>query len=158
MARNYYQIVDFYPHLKNPKKYVGSRPLSMRSGWEIQYAQHLDKHPSVLEWSSESIIIMYISPVDGMPHRYFTDFWQKCRDKDGSVKEYLIEIKPYTQTLAESIKKPARVTKGYIEKVQTFMKNQAKWDAARTWCAAERKKGRNIEFVIITEKDGFFKT
>ena len=158
MARNYYQIPDFYPHLKNPSKYVGTLPLSLRSGWEIQYAQYLDKHSSILEWASESIVIQYVSPIDGRYHRYFTDFWMKIVDKNGKHKEYLIELKPYTQTIAESIKKPARVTKAYVEKVQTFMKNQAKWDAARKWCAAERKNGRDIQFVIITEKDGFFKT
>lgn len=152
-----YQIRDFYPHLKHPEKYKGTRPITMRSGWEIQYAQWLDKHPSVLEWNSESIIIPYISPLDGKPHRYFVDFWMKANTVTGT-KEYLIEVKPSAEVmLAESPCPPKRLTKSSIAKIQTAMKNASKWKYARLWCEEERKKGRDIQFVIITERDGFFK-
>ena len=88
----YFQIQDFYKHLKHPEKYKGTRPLTMRSGWEIQYAQWLDTHTSILEWASESNIIQYISPLDGKSHRYFVDFWFLCKNQDGRTSEYLVEI------------------------------------------------------------------
>ena len=116
----------------------------------------MDRTPSVLEWTSEDIVIPYLYPVDGKTHRYFVDFWMKVKTKDGSIKEYLVEIKPYAQTLQESIQKPKRVTKAYIERVNTFIKNQAKWAAAREWCKKQQLLGRNIEFTIVTEKDGLF--
>jgi hypothetical protein len=150
--------VDFYQHLKNPEKYKGSRPLTMRSGWEIQYCQYLDRRTAVVEWSSESIVIMYISPLDGKPHRYFTDFWCKYLDREGNYSELLIEIKPAQEmSLAENPTRPKRMTKGAIDRIQAAVKNGAKWKYARHWCEQERKKGRKISFVIITENEFPFK-
>ena len=123
MARNYYQIVDFYQHLKNPDKYKGTRPLTMRSGWEIQYAQYLDGHSAVLEWSSETIVIPYISPLDGKPHRYFTDFWYKYLDREGNHQELLVEVKPAQEVLlVEHPTPPKRMTKGAIDRIQAAIK------------------------------------
>jgi hypothetical protein len=154
---NYFQIANLYPHLKNPHKYKSpNKQIICRSGWEIKFCQYMDRTSSILEWNSEEIVIPYLYPVDGKTHRYFVDFWMKVRAKDGSIKEYLVEIKPYAQTIQESIQKPKRVTKSYIERVNTYIKNQSKWAAAREWCKKQRQLGRDIEFTIVTEKDGLF--
>lgn len=150
MARNLYQVKNIYPHLKNPQKYTApDKVITCRSGWEITFViKFLDRHPSVLEWTSESLVIPYLYPVDGKMHRYFTDFWMKCVGSDGKTKEFIIEVKPYAETIEP--KKPVRSTKGYYEKVTTYIKNQAKWAAARRYCEQLRLQGRNIEFMVVT--------
>ena len=138
----FYQIYDIYPYLKNPQKYVGIRPITCRSSWEIKFILNfLDKHPSVLEWSSESLIIHYRNPIDNQIHRYFPDFWVKVKQKDESIKEFLIEIKPKKYT-----RPPRKNSKRYVEEMKTYVVNQAKWNAAKEFC--ERN---NMEFLIITE-------
>lgn len=150
--RSYFQIQDLYPHLKHPEKYVGSRPVTMRSGWEITFVQKfLDVNPSVLQWSSESIVIQYFYPVDGRFHRYFPDFWMKSKMEDGTIKEFIIEIKPAGE--CEMPKVPKRQTKRYLDAVQTYIKNQEKWKAAKSYCAEQTKVGTSTQFIVITEKD-----
>ena len=151
-GKNYYQIADLYPHLKHPEKYVGTTPITMRSGWEITFAtKFLDINPSVVQWSSETVVLQYFYPIDNKWHRYFTDFWMKCRMEDGSMKEYIIEIKPAAQTLPP--KMPKRKTKRYIDAVNVYIKNQAKWDRARAYCAEQTKLGKPTSFMVLTEKD-----
>lgn len=105
-----------------------------------------DLDPSILFWSSEEVVIPYISPADSRGHRYFVDFLIEVRRVDGTKRTLLIEIKPYSQTLPPKIKK--KPSKGYINEVFTYGVNQAKWAAAREYC---KKKG--WEFVIITENE-----
>ena len=153
MAKNYYQIKDLYPHLKHPEKYIGERPITMRSGWEISLAmEFLDKSTSVIQWSSESIIIPYQCPVRNYSwHRYFTDFWMLVKEANGGTKEYLIEIKPSTETIPPAT--PKRKSKSYVDRVNTYIKNQAKWESAKSYTKKLRlEEGKNIEFVIMTEK------
>jgi len=141
----FYQIYDIYPYLKNPQKYKGYRPITCRSSWEIKFIiRFLDIHPSVLEWSSESIVIPYVNPIDKKVHRYFPDFWMKIKDAEGKIKEYLVEIKPKYQTQPPPQRK--RKTKKYLQEVQTYVVNQAKWEAAKKYA-----KNHNMEFLIITE-------
>lgn len=151
--RGYYQIKEFYTYLKNPQKYRGSRPISLRSSWEIKFAEWLDRRPDVIEWNSETIIIPYnfYDPKikSYRTHRYFTDFWMKVKTEDGSIAEYLIEIKPKVETVEP--KKPRAHTKAYSRRVFTYMKNKAKWEAAEEFCSEQRKQGKNIEFHVLTE-------
>lgn len=148
----FYQIQDLFPYLKNPTKYVGTRPLTCRSGWEITFATKvLDANPSVIEWGSESLIIPYIDPNDGKQHRYFPDFWLKVKDTTGNIKEFVVEIKPLKELSAP--KEPLKKTRSYVNAVRTYIKNTAKWDAAKKICEDQRQTGRNVEFLILTEKD-----
>jgi hypothetical protein len=114
-----------------------------------------DKHPSVLQWSSESIIIKYFYPVDGKYHRYFTDFYMKVLQENNSIKEFIVEIKPLSQTIPPKV--PQRKTKSYVNAVNEYIKNTAKWSAARQYCESLKQKGRDIEFQVLTEKDGIDK-
>lgn len=132
---------------QNPKKYKGDKSnIVYRSSWELSFMRWLDTNPAVTLWSSEEIIVYYISPLDGRKHRYFPDFYFECKDADGKTKKYLIEVKPYAQTIEP--KKKEKKTKQYINEVTTWAKNSSKWAAAREYC---RHKG--YEFQIITEKD-----
>ena len=105
-----------------------------------------DKNANILEWSSEEIIIPYISPVDNKIHRYFPDFYTKIKETDGKIRKYIIEVKPLKQTLPP--KKPKRQTKGYIREAYEYAKNQAKWKMAKEFCA-----DRQWEFKVVTERE-----
>jgi len=154
---SYYQIQDFRKYLTHPEKYtnVSGQPCTLRSGWEIRFATWLDTNSGVLKWSSEEIVIKYdfMNPKTGKlnKHRYFTDFWMQIRDKQGDIKEYIIEIKPFKETMPPQ--KPKRETKAYKNRIVTYLKNQAKWNAAREFCANQKRLGKEIEFVVLTEKD-----
>jgi hypothetical protein len=142
MARNYLQGT-FTP--TKPEKYVGNvNNITFRSSWERKAMLFFDTTPSILKWASEEHIIPYISPVDNRPHRYFVDFVVQCKTKSGDIKTYAVEIKPKVQ--CEPPKTPKRQTKSFLESVQTYAVNQAKWKAAEAWCSKNK-----MEFLILTE-------
>ena len=130
---------------RNIKKYRGDyRNIIYRSSWEKVFMRYCDKNSNILEWGSEETIIPYRSPLDQRIHRYFPDFYIKVRDNDGKSKKYIIEIKPKKQCIEPKVQK--RKTKKYIREVMEYAKNQAKWKAAREYCA-----DRHLEFKILTE-------
>ena len=104
----------------------------------------LDKNPSIVSWASEEVVVPYVSPVDGRWHRYFPDFVVKVKDKNGTLKTMMLEVKPKKQT--KEPEQQRRVTKRYITEVTTWGVNQAKWKAATEYCL-----DRNWEFKLITE-------
>jgi hypothetical protein len=126
-----------------PEKYTGDPSnIIMRSSWETRFAAWCDKNPSVLKWSSEETIIPYKCPTDNRIHRYFVDF--KITVSTG--KTYLVEVKPKIQTQPPIY--PGKRTQRYLQESLSFMKNQAKWEAA-----SEFAKDRGWEFKIITEHE-----
>ena len=132
-----------------PEKYNGDPTnIIYRSLWERKFCVHCDTNEKIIEWSSEEKCIPYRSPLDGKIHRYFPDFLIKVKESDGSIKKYMIEIKPSKQTVPPP--KPKRQTKQYIAEVYEYAKNQSKWEAAREWCA-----DRGYEFKVITENELF---
>ena len=133
--------------VKNPHKYMGD-PTNViyRSSWELKFMIWCDTNPSVIKFSSEETVIPYICPTDNRPHRYFVDFKIQVKAKDGKLKTYLVEIKPYAQTIPPKI--PQRKTKRFITEVMTYGKNEAKWNAAKNFC-----KDRGYEFIILTENE-----
>ena len=83
---------------KNPKKYKGNpQRIIYRSMWERRLMDYCDRTSRVLEWGSEEIAIPYVSPVDQRIHRYFPDFYMKVKQKDGTLKRFIIEVKPKGQ-------------------------------------------------------------
>ena len=130
---------------RNIKKYRGDyRNIIYRSSWEKVFMRYCDKNSNILEWGSEETIIPYRSPLDQRIHRYFPDFYIKVRDNDGKAKKYIIEITPKKQCIEPKVQK--RKTKKYVREVMEYAKNQAKWKAAREYCA-----DRHLEFKILTE-------
>ena len=134
-----------------PQKYQGNPGnITYRSLWELNCMKYFDLNTSILSWSSEEIVVPYISPKDGDWHRYFPDFLIKVKNRKGDVETILIEVKPYKQTHPPELK--SRRTKKYINEVMTWGVNDAKWKAARAFC--EKK---NWQFMIVTEKELFKK-
>lgn len=130
-----------------PEKYTGDpTQIFMRSSWETRFALWCDNNPNVVKWVSEEIVIPYRCPTDNKIHRYFVDFKIQIKNKDGNIKTYLIEVKPSKQLSPPEY--PGRQTKRYLTESAMFIKNQAKWAAAKSY-AADRK----WEFKIITEYD-----
>lgn len=129
----------------NPSKYKGDiRNIVFRSSWELKMFRYCDMTESVLEWSSESIVIPYKNPLTGKTHRYFMDIYMKHKTKDGEIRKKLIEIKPEKQTKAPKAQK--RKTKKYLKEVETYVTNKAKWKAADKYA-----KKHGMDFLIFTE-------
>jgi len=130
----------------NPSKYSGDvTKIYFRSSWEKKAMVFFDNNPSILKWSSEEVIVPYISPIDGKQHRYFPDFLIMVKTIDGTINRIMVEIKPAIQC---SPPKQGKKTKRMITEMHTFMVNQAKWIAAKSWCDRN-----NMKFQIITEKE-----
>ena len=131
---------------KNSNKYIGKEKPVYRSGWELKFFRWCDNNSNVVEWASEAVIIPYLNPATNRVQRYYTDGVVALREKDGVIKKYIIEIKPSSQVLPP---KPGRKKHStLVYETIRFAQNQAKWDAARKWCA---KKG--YHFWILTEKE-----
>jgi len=139
---------------KNPEKYKGDPTrIIYRSLWEFKFFKRMDEHPDVIWWQSEEVIVPYISPIDNRRHRYFPDVIVHMKDVDGKVKTKMIEIKPLAQTRPPDPRnknktKTGRISRRYINEVKTYGINEAKWKAAKSYCA-----DRGWEFIIMTEKE-----
>lgn len=127
---------------KNPGKYVGNVDnIVYRSLWERRFMAAFDISDDIIQWSSEEISIPYLFEIDNKIHNYFIDFFIKLR----SGEKYLIEIKPYNQTI------PPKKTKNqsnYLNECITYIKNQNKWNHAKSFA-----KTNNMFFIVITEHD-----
>lgn len=130
----------------NRNKYRGCKDPVYRSGWELKFFKFCDINPNVIEWTSEGIVVPYVSPIDNKVHRYFVD--NMVYIKEGEIKKrYLIEIKPSKQTMPPVESKRKKKSTMIYEQV-TYAQNKAKWAAAATYA-----KQHNMEFKIITEKE-----
>jgi hypothetical protein len=129
--------------LKNPEKYIGANTPKYRSSWEFIFMKTCDEHPNIKNWASESIKIPYKDPLSGKPTIYVPDFFINYVDKSGKTHAELVEIKPSNQQILE------KVGKNPVNQYQ-YIKNQAKWEAARAWC-----KQKGILFRIVNEHDLF---
>lgn len=132
---------------KNYKKYKGDpTKIFYRSLWERRFMVFADNNDAIVEWGSEEFFIPYRSPLDNKVHRYFPDFYIKYVNSKGQTVREVIEVKPKKQTLPP--KKPARRTKRYLQEVNTYLINQAKFKAAEEFC-----KDRRYKFRILTEEE-----
>lgn len=131
----------------NSSKYTGVQPVIYRSGLELSFYRWCDRNQSVIEWGSETIVIPYLSPMDGRVHRYFVDVNLVLKNKEGQLQKYLIEIKPFKQLSPPNPNhKRKRSTIAYESMRHAI--NQSKWQSAQQWCA---KNG--YQFQILTERD-----
>ena len=132
--------------LRHPKKYKGDPTnIVYRSLWERKFMNYCDLTENVSEWQSEEFWIPYRSPIDNRVHRYFPDFYIKYKDSSGKRRSVVIEVKPKSQTKMPP-QNPKKRTKSWAYSVRTYAVNQAKWKAAREFCA-----DCNFEFKIMTE-------
>ena len=127
----------------NPKKYVGDpNRIVYRSLLERRFMLYCDRNEDIIAWASEEVPIKYYSPLDKRVHRYFPDFIVKT----STGKKYIIEIKPYKQCFQP--KTPKKKTKAFMRESFEYIKNQAKWKAAKAYC-----EDKGFEFKIMTEKE-----
>jgi len=96
---------------------------------------------NIVKVNCEGIKIPYLSPLDNKFHNYYMDFIIKL--SDGRV--FLIEIKPYSQTIPP---KEGKNPKTYQNAIKTYIINQAKWEAAKKVATL-----KGWHFKIITEKE-----
>ena len=130
----------------NKSKYIGDvENVVYRSGLELKMYKFFDLHPSILEWKCEETVIPYISPVDNRTHRYFVDVFIKYRTKKNEVKTCIIEIKPFSEV--KPPEKTGKKTKSFVYQVQTYLVNEAKWNAASEYAVSQ-----GWEFKILTEQ------
>lgn len=136
---------------KFPEKYRGDvNNIVFRSLWERSCMKYFDRNPHVLKWSSEEVVIPYISPIDNKTHRYFVDFFIKIINSKDEIEEIIIEVKPFKQTLPpkENKKTHWKSKQKFLKEQKTFLVNQAKWQTAEIYA---QKKG--WKFMILTEKE-----
>lgn len=144
---------------KNPAKYKGDpTKIIYRSSWEFKFFQIIDSHPDIIWWQSEELGILYKQPLDNIKmHRYFPDVILKKKISDTEFIIEMIEIKPKGQTVIPDIGKKnntpsGRISRRYLNEVNTYGINQAKWEAAEKYC-----KERGWIFRIMTEDHLFGK-
>ena len=133
--------------IKNSQKYKGNPSnIIYRSLMELRFMKWCDSSEKILKWSSEEVVIPYISPIDNKRHRYFPDFLIQT-----AKGWFLIEVNPKIESrppkkkLVEKLdlKKKRR----YMKSVRTWLVNEAKWNAAKKVCEVE-----GWTFEIFTEK------
>ena len=130
---------------QNPEKYKGNvKNIIYRSMWERRFMKYCDTNPSITAWASEELIIPYLSPIDKKMHKYYPDFIVKLLDKDNITKTMVIEVKPKKETVPP--KKKNKKTFKYLEEVRVWGVNDAKWKAAKEFCA-----NKGWHFKILTE-------
>ena len=129
--------------MKNPKKYSGTNKPLARSSWEFVFMRMLDEHPSIIQWSSETIKIPYKDPFTGKHTIYVPDFLVVYEDKFGNKHAEVVEVKPSNHTLREKVGNSRYNQEQYV-------KNLAKWEAANVWC-----KQKNLKFRVVNEDEIF---
>lgn len=112
-----------------------------RSGLELKFIRWCESASSVTRWASEPICIEYVSRQDNRVHKYFPDFIIETKDKNNINTTYIVEIKPFEQTVKP---KPG----ASLWSKRQWVKNQDKWKYA----SAFAKKRKNTKFIIVTEK------
>ncbi len=125
-------------------KYKGKGNPRYLSSWELKFFRWCDNNPNIVEWTSESVIIPYVNPLDGRAHRYMVDNKVIIREGNTLVK-YLIEIKPKRQTQKPKTHGNKKKSTILYENIE-YIRNQSKWKAAEQWC---RKHG--YKFQVLTE-------
>lgn len=130
---------------KNQEKFIGTECV-FRSGLELKFFRFCDSNPKVLMWGSENIIIPYYSKLENKWRKYHVDNYVKIMEGN-TIKKYLVEIKPFKQTIEPTVTKKKKKANLLYEQIQWGI-NSDKWDAAKEFC-----KKHDMSFLIITEKD-----
>lgn len=127
----------------NKGKFIGTKAI-YRSGLELKYFEFLDKSDRCVKWNSEGVTVPYFW--NGKYHTYYIDL--AATFKEGAeLVTYLIEIKPFRQTL-EPKHTPRKHRNTLLMEQAMYSQNIAKWKAAREFAAKH-----NFKFIILTEKN-----
>ena len=71
----------------NPEKYIGKGSIKYRSSWEFAFMSLCDKHPSIIQWASESIRIPYYNPLTKKTNNIYSGFLY-CLRRSKSKKTF----------------------------------------------------------------------
>lgn len=134
--------------IKNWDKYLGTENPRYLSSYEYEVFQWADRSPFVLNWSAEQVVVEYFNPVKNRKARYIVDVYIKYKDRDGKVREELVEIKPSAQV--KPPKKGKKRPDVYERELATYITNCAKWEAAMKFADS-----RGWGFRVITENSIF---
>lgn len=129
--------------LKNPEKYIGNKTPTYRSSWEWHVMTMFDTNPAIQRWASEAIKVPYRDPLTGKHTIYVPDFFVNYVDKNGKQHAEIWEVKPASQAIKEKVGR-SKVNQAH------YIKNMAKWEAARMYC-----KQQGLFFRVISENDIF---
>lgn len=130
----------------NSQKYIGKELPIYRSGLELKFFQFCDKNDNVQKWGSEPFAIPYWDSFQKKNRKYYIDFVVSI--KEGNVlKNYLVEVKPFKQTMEPSTKNRKKKSTLLYEQVM-WTNNCDKWNQAKIFA-----KEHGMEFIIITDKD-----
>lgn len=129
----------------NQQKFIGTSCV-FRSGLELKFFRFCDSNPNVVKWGSECVTVPYYDKVQNKNRTYYIDNYVVIREGD-TLTKYLVEVKPFKQTLAPNPKSKAKKASLLFEHAQ-YITNTCKWDAARDFA-----KKIGAKFIIITEKD-----
>lgn len=146
-AKNVHVTGNYAP--ANPSKYVGDiTKIIYRSSWERRFCVFCDSSNKIMKWSSEPFAIPYVSPIDQRVHEYFVDFYIKIEQDNGTIEEYLVEVKPKASlSKPEPPKKNTfKMLKEYNERAKTYVINTVKFAAAKQFAAK-----RGCKFLVVTE-------
>lgn len=131
----------------NKEKYIGKALPHYRSSWQLKAFISIDKNPKIIKWGSEAIIIPYIdSTRNYSSHRYIVDLFFQIKDINNIIQTWLIEIKPYNQSVSPTISKRKSQAKLLAEQL-IVENNQCKWKAAINFC-----KSKNWHFGVWTQR------
>ncbi len=132
-----------------------------RSSWEKKIMYWLDHKKEIIRWGAECMRIPYqMTHFDNgdmrvKEHTYYPDFYYEMRNKDGVLKQVVVEVKPQKEyeMVLNLTEGKLNVPENGLKKLKSFeyelklaQKNRNKWETMIKWC---NKKG--YEFVIITE-------
>ena len=152
----YKNVKQGWYRLLNPEKFI--KPIdelmksykdghvNYKSSLELKAVRYADWNKDVVKWSLEPFPIQYLKPTTGKVHRYYIDLVLEFRNSE----KFLVEIKPHSQTKPPT--KPRKNTPkaqlNYARGLETYLVNQAKWDAAKSF-----GKTNGFKFIILTEKE-----
>lgn len=163
MANNrVYQTGEYL--LQNPQKYKGTKKPAFKSSFEHRVFFWCDMNLNVLEWEYEPFYIEYLFEtdsqakqyekdlVDNKVHKYYPDVVAKIKLGDGTIETFIIEIKPYSQTVrpSEPKKKSKKSMNKFLNAMQEFLKNAKKWEYANIYA-----KKHSMKFQVLTERSIF---
>ena len=132
---------------EHPTKYTGdSTNIIYRSMWERRCMKYFDVNPSVLQWSSEEVVIPYYDSMSKKVRRYFPDFLIKVKTATGETKTHLIEVKP-SKDLRPPVGGRGKKKSTVLYEMKAYRMNRDKFASARKWCDE-----RGIIFDVWTEK------
>ena len=140
----YYQVLNLSKYVGDPGKVI------YRSSWEFRFCRFCDSNPNVLAWSSETIRVPYAHPIYGDTRTYNVDFYMKVKKEDGTIIDYIVEVKPAKKLLKPQLPKSHLTEKRMLAhntQMQEYLINMHKFEAAKKW-AADRK----WQFIIVTEQ------